>query len=277
MTVAIITDSAAALPAEFVMEHGICVVPMWVIVNGSPFRESEVDIDDVLGAPGSVSTSGPNPVEFETEITRELAGGAEGVVVLTIAANMSSTYQNARTAADEVAGPVRVIDTATAAGAEGLVVLAAARAARSGADLHEVEAVARSVISRVRLVAALPSLEHLVRSGRVPGLAGWAGRQLRITPLFEFRSGDVRRLRPARGMDNALDRMLTLWRRSRPDEGQLHVAALHARSPEAAAHLLGTVENEVAPATSFVGEFGPVMVAHTGPGLVGLAWWWEQA
>ncbi len=190
---------------------------------------------------------------------------------------MSSTYQNARAAADHVAGPVRVVDTTTAAGAEGLVVVAAARAAEGGADLDGVEAVARSVITRVRLVAALPSLEHLVRSGRVPGLAGWAGRQLRITPLFEFRSGDVRRLRPARGMENALDRMLALWRRSRPETGRLHLAALHARNPEAAAHLLREVEAEVAAATSFIGEFGPVMVAHTGPGLVGLSWWWEEA
>ena len=56
---------------------------------------------------------------------------------------------------------------------------------------------------------------------------------------------------------------------------RLHVAALHAQEPDEARELLGRVEAEQAPATSFVGQFGTVMVAHTGPGLAGLAWMWE--
>jgi fatty acid-binding protein DegV len=50
---------------------------------------------------------------------------------------------------------------------------------------------------------------------------------------------------------------------------------LHALAPEAAQRLLDRVEAEVTPATKFTGEFGSVMVVHTGPGLYGLAWWWE--
>jgi len=33
---------------------------------------------------------------------------------------------------------------------------------------------------------------------------------------------------------------------------------------------------EVEPETGLVAEFGPVMVVHTGPGLLGLSWWWEE-
>ena len=67
----------------------------------------------------------------------------DGVVVLTIAASMSSTHQAAMLAAKDLGEQVRVIDTTTAAGAEGLVVLEAARAARAGGDLDAVEAAAR--------------------------------------------------------------------------------------------------------------------------------------
>jgi hypothetical protein len=56
----------------------------------------------------------------------------------------------------------------------------------------------------------------------------------------------------------------------------LHVAALHAQAEPAAESLLARVCEEVVPATSFVGPFGTVMVVHTGPGLVGLAWRWES-
>ncbi len=199
----------------------------------------------------------------------------DGVVVLTIAASMSSTYQAASLAAKDLSDRVRVIDTTTAAGAEGLVVLAAARAAEAGGDLDAVEAEARRVMDRVRLVATVPSLDHLVRSGRVPGVAGWAGRHLGINPLFEFRTGEVHALRPALSPDAAVDRILQEWRRSITPGADLHVAALHAVAPDAARDLLARVEAVHEPASAFVGEFNAVMVSHVGPGLIGLAWWWS--
>jgi len=63
---------------------------------------------------------------------------------------------------------------------------------------------------------------------------------------------------------------------SRVAGARLHVAALHAGAPEPAERLLEQVRAEVDPATEFLGSFSPVMVVHTGPGLVGLAWWWDE-
>src|SRR5205085_2745568 len=99
-----------------------------------------------------------------------------------------------------------------------------------GASLDDVEQAARRAISEVRLVAMVPNLDHLVRSGRVPNLAGWAGRRLGIAPLFEFRDGGAHPLRPARGANAALDRIITRWRRDRVPDARLHVAALHAQA-----------------------------------------------
>ena len=128
----------------------------------------------------------------------------------------------------------------TAAGAQALVVLAAARAAddrRVARRRSPTSATRRR--GRVRLVATVPDLEHLVRSGRVPGIAGWAGRTLGISPLFEFRTGKVHRLRPARGIDAAYDRLVArVPTRRRPPGCRAHVVALHALAPEAADALL---------------------------------------
>ena len=131
------------------------------------------------------------------------------------------------------------------------------------------------MIDRVRLVATVDSLDYLVAGGRVPELAGRAGRFLNVHPLFEFRRGRVRPLRPALSRDAALDRIVGLWRRSREPDARLHLAVLHAEDPDRAEELLGRVRAEIEPATAFVAEFSTVMVAHTGPDLVGLAWWWE--
>ena len=219
-----------------------------------------------------ITTSAPSPGEF-LEVLEPLA--VDGAVVVTVASEMSGTYKAAWLAATTLGGNTRVVDSRTAAGAEGLVALAAARAALAGATVEEVEAVATGVAGQVQLVATLPGLEHLVRSGRVPGLAGWAGRVLGLQPLFAFSHGHARPLRPSQGREAALERLVGRCLADRGD-GTLHLAAMHACAGEDARALLDRVGAECPPATSFVAEFSPVMVAHTGPGLVGLGWWWER-
>jgi DegV family protein with EDD domain len=273
MTVAIVTDSAAALPAELAAHYGVSVVPLLMTTRGRTTRDGEVPVAALIDA-DDLETSGPSPGDFTNAIGDRMS--SDGVLVLTLASSMSSTYQSAALAGNSTDGPVRVIDTQTAAGAEALVVLAAARAAANGASLDAVARVAEDVIARVRLVATVPSLEHLARSGRVPGLAEWVGRKLRVAPLFEFASGTVRSLRPALGIEAAYERMVHLVLSSHIEGARLHVAAYHALVPDAAARLLEELAREITPASTFVGEFSSVMVAHTGPGLVGLAWWWQD-
>lgn len=274
MTVAIVTDSAAALPADLVREHDITVVPMWLTVRGASEPEGQRSLEELVRE-ADVTTSAPTPGDFEAAI-KEAGAAGEGCLVITIASSMSATFHAATVGADAVGGPVRVLDSTTAGGAEALVVLAAAEAAAHRSSLDEVAARARAVIERVRLIASVPTLDHLVRSGRVPGVAGWAGRRLGINPLFEFRAGKVKRLRPALSRDAALERIVALVHKSRPAHARLHVAALHALAVETANDLLTRVSELERPSTAFIAEFGPVMVVHTGPGLAGVAWWWEE-
>jgi DegV family protein with EDD domain len=277
MTVSIVTDGAAALPDDIVQQLDIAVVPMWLTLDGRSVPADSVDLDEMFSY-REITTSGPTPGEFGDAIQTRM--NEDGVCVLTISATMSSTYEAARvgaTALDESdAGRARVVDTRTAAGAQALVVIAAARAAQRGASLDQVVAVAEVAMRDVRLLASVPDLTALVRSGRVPNIAGWAGRRLGLVPLFEFRNGGAHPLRPSRGLDNALDRIVALCRREQRAGARLHVAALHALAPSAAQDMLSRVHKELPVASEFVASFGAVMLAHTGPGLVGLAWRWES-
>jgi len=276
-SVGIVTDSAASLPPELAAEHGVAVVPMGLSVAGTGYHDGDLTLDELLARLGEgVPTSGPSPGDFAQAVGR-LLPQAESVLVLTIPSPLSIPYSAAHLAAESFDGAARVVDTATAAGAEGLVVLAAAQAARSGDDIDAVEAAARSVIDRVRLVATVNSLDRLVQSGRVPNIAGWAGNRLGVNPLFEFIQGKVKALRPAFSREAALSRIVATCRDAKPGPGaRLHAAALHALDPEAADLLLAQVTTGERNPTAFVGSFSPVMVTHTGPGLAGLAWWWEE-
>jgi DegV family protein with EDD domain len=275
MTVAVVTDSAAALPAALREASGVRVVPLQLEADGGWVPDDGTTPGS--GTPGvRVTTSAPSPGAFDAAFRACFDAGADGVVVLTVAGSMSATHHAATVAAAGFGDRCRVVDTQTAAGGQGLVVLAAAAAARGGGGLDEVARSAERVAGRIRLVAMVPRLEHLVRSGRVPAIVGRAGDALGVHPLFELRAGSVERMRPALSADAALERMLARFARSRVAGAHARVAVLHASAPAQAAGLQTRVEADGDVADVFVGAFGAVMEAHTGPGLVGLAWWWDD-
>lgn len=274
MTVAVLTDSTAALPAEVAEDRGITVVPIWVVVGGVPYRDGEISQTELLERfDEGISTSGPSPGEFEEALASAM--GRDGAVLLTVSGNFSATIRAARVGAARFGEKVRVVDTRTVAAAQALVVLAAADAARRGGSLDDVERATLRSTREVELVATLDTLDYLVRSGRIPGVAGWVGARARVRPVVELADGRIRPLRPAFSRAASLDRVVARWKRSRRGNSRLHVAALHALDETTARSLQARVRAEVEPATSFLAEFGAAMVAYTGPGVVGLAWRWE--
>ena len=274
MTVRVITDSTAALDAATAAALGVRVVPTRIVLGGVAYDDGDLPLAQLLARfDEGVSTSGPTPGAFAAA----LEGADDGALVLTVASHLSSTYKSAVVAADLAPGrQVRVVDSGTAAGAQALAAIHAAAVARRGGSLDEVEAAAHHVLGRVRLYGALETFEYLVRGGRLNSVVGRVAAGLRVHPLFALRGGNIHSLRPAFSRGASIARLLRLWRRTRVPGARLHVIALHALAPEAARHLLAEVRREVEPATALVAEFGAVMVVHTGPGLLGLSWWWEE-
>jgi DegV family protein with EDD domain len=280
VSVTVVTDSAASLPAGLAEELHIRVVPLHLLVDGADLGDPAIPLAEVLARSGpGVHTSAPSPGEY-LDVLESLCGDGDGdgVLVVSVAGYVSASYTSAWIAGRELGDDaVRVVDSHTAAGAQALVVIAAAESAAAGDPLGRVEAQARTVAERVRLVATLPGLDHLARSGRVPGLAASAGRLLGLHPLFAFEPGGVRKLRPARSRSAALERIVGACLDDRPSPGALlHAAALHALAAEDAAVLLAAVKTRTTAVRTFTAEFTAAMVAHTGPGVVGLAWWWDD-
>ncbi|MGH9057396.1 MAG: DegV family protein [Acidimicrobiales bacterium] len=273
--VGIVTDSAASLDDELARRRGIVVVPMQIEVEGRALPDGAEGLDGLVASVGNgaVRTAGPTPAAFTSAVKEADTG--DGVVVITVASRLSSTFAAARLAAAEADFPVAVVDSGTAAGAEGLIALAAAGAALAGRRLEAVRRRAEMVRARVRLVAEVGNLTQLVRGGRVPAPLGALGNAVGLHPVFELRRGEIRLLRPALSERAATELMLTTWRRSVRPGHHLHVAGLHVDGSESVEDLLDAVAGEVVPITRFVGRFGPVMVAHTGRDIRGLAWWWE--
>jgi DegV family protein with EDD domain len=204
-----------------------------------------------------------------------MRGCREGAVVVTVSAKLSSTHQTAVLAARVPDVPVRVVDSETAAGAQALVAFAAARTATAGGDLDAVETAAQRAVPEVRLAGCVGSLDRLVRSGRVPGLAAYAGQLLGAKPLFALQRGRVRPLRPAFSRAAALDRILSMWRAARAPGTTGEAILLHSGRPDRLDQLAAGVAAQ-RPELMMTSMFGCVLAAHAGLDVLGLAWRWRM-
>lgn len=274
--IAVVTDSAACVPAHLVEEYGIHVVPFELVWDGQSYRDG-VDI-----VPAEVyrrlregkswpTTSQPSLGDFATLYT-QLSQEVEGIVSIHIPDTLSGTLQAARLAAEQVNAsvPIRIVDAGTAAIAEGFVVLAAARAAAAGAGLDEVVAAAESVIPRVGLFATLETLEHLQRGGRVGEAAALLGSRLHLHPILYLAEGQVKVAGVTRSRRKALEEIVNLMVQ-RVGTHPLCVSVFHADAPEDVEYLRREVNARFNCRGFYITEFTPVMGAHTGPGTVGLA------
>jgi DegV family protein with EDD domain len=271
--VRVVTDTTAALDRDVAASRDITLVPIRVNVGDQSYLDGEVSLPELIERAGEgLRTSGPPPGAFIDAV----ADAPDGVVVVTVASNLSSTFTSAGVALGNAGPEARLVDSGTAAGAQALVALHAAAVAATGAGIDEVERAARHAAGRVRLFGALETLEFLVRGGRVNDFIGTLADTLGVRPVFELREGVIRRHRPAFSRAAAMGRLLDAWRESEIPGARPHCIALHALAQDHAEELLARVCAEREPATALVSEFGAGMVAHTGPGLIGLSWWWEE-
>ena len=273
--VGIVTDSASALEPGIVAAERIHLVPLLLEAEGGSVEETaltESEMSDLLSS-GRARTASPPPGSFMKAI--EDADDGEGVVILTVGSRFSSSADAARLAASQTEKMVEVVDTQAAAGAQALVVLSTAAAARTGLGIDALAKHAGEVSRRVRLVSEVGDLTQLARSGRLPRRLASLGNTVGVRPVFELRNGSIRLLRPGLSKGGALSLMLETWRRSAVPDHKLHMAAMHGGDRARAEEILQAVTNVVTPATSLISRFGPAMVAHTGTDIDGLAWWWE--
>lgn len=272
-------DSAATLPPRLAAGVPLFTVPMSVVLDGKTYLDG-VDLYPsefyhlLKQTASPPKTSAPAPALF-LDAYRQAAGVADAALCITVSPRFSACHNAAKLAQDEARKemgefPIEVVDSGSAAAGEALVALASLRTASEGKGLAEVEAAARKAVPKVRLLAYLDTLYYLWKGGRVPGIAYASVSLLDLKPLFEMAQGEVKNLARPRTARRATRRLIEMMG-DRIGRARVHVGVMHAGAPAAAEALRRMVADEFDCAQLFVTEFSPVMGAHTGPGLLGLA------
>ena len=281
MSICVVTDSTADIPSETLDELGISVVPLKVIFGDEEFidgvtMQAPEFYERLVADNVFPTTSQPSPGEF-MDVYTKLLEQHDGIVSIHISAELSGTIDSANEACTQmgVAGnAVRVIDSRSASMGIGLVVLEAARAARAGDDLDSVASLAEGLVPRSGVIFLLDTLEYLRKGGRIGAASAFLGTLLRFRPLLHLDEGIVKPLERPRSRRKGIERMTAHI----AGLGTLTSAAvIAANDPVGSSDLADAISEYVPGEVPAMSTIGPVIGAHAGPGVIGVAYITESA
>lgn len=277
--IALVTDSTAYIPPDLVKKYNLTVTPQILIWGEDTYRDG-VDISSEefftrLKTAKTMATTSQVPIPAMQEAFEALVAKEYDVVGIFISSKLSGTIQSALQA-KELMGKsgekVTVIDSYSTAMAMGFQVLAAARAAESGASLKEVVEVAQKAREHTGVYFAVDTLEFLHRGGRIGGAQRFLGTALNMKPILAVLDGRVEAIERIRTKSKALERVIELVVEKTKGKAPIRLSTLHANAPEEARQVLDKAASILNPAETVFADVSPVIANHAGPGTVGLAY-----
>jgi DegV family protein with EDD domain len=268
----IITDSTSDIPPDIARELDITVIPVHVIFGEESFDDGvtitrEEFYRRLKTTKALPTTATPSIGEF-AEVYRRVGGE---IVSIHVASKWSSLLNVARLGA-ELAPDARItfFDSGKLAMGLGWQVILAARAAQQGKSAAEIVDILQAAKHRVRLFAALDTLEFLRRSGRVNAFLARFGQLLSIKPIIDVGDGEVSMVDRVRTRHAAIDRVREMTYNLGPLQS---LAVLHTSNYETARALADefvmSIPNLREPI--IVCEATTAVGTHVGPNALGIA------
>ncbi|MBN1887119.1 MAG: DegV family protein [Thermoflexales bacterium] len=277
----IVTDSGMDLylPPEQMPEIELHVVPLTITLQGKSYRSGEdiqpQELYRILTETGAFpTTSQPAAGDFAA-IYRRLAATDPDILSIHISSGLSGTVNAAKAAAEMVPeANVTIIDTKTLSGAMGWQVGAAARALKAAWSKERIVELTGRVAAASESIYTLNDLKYLIHGGRISHMKGLIASVLQIKPMIWVAkpSGAYEQVGQARTFKRAVAGLVEIMMRKHAPGSALRVQVLHADNSEGAAMLREQVGQRYECTWLPLGHLSPVLGAHTGPSMVGVAY-----
>lgn len=192
--VLISADSTCDLSPELVERYGIRTIPMYVNFGNESFADGVEMTPDELYRRVAETNVMPHtsciPIGVFTDYFRSLREEADAVIHISLSSELSSCFQNALLAAEEVEG-VYAIDSRSLSTGGGLSVLKAADYAAQGMEAEEIIPLVKETIARINASFVIDSLEYLRKGGRCSSLVELGANLLQLKPCIELKDGKM--------------------------------------------------------------------------------------
>ncbi len=276
MKLGIVTDSTSDLPPHLIQEFNIEVVPSILVIEGQQYADGAgISRNDFYARLPDMkifpTTAAPSIGEFSARFEKLLTDGCDHILSIHAASQLTAICNVATQAARDFADRVTVVDSGSLSLGLGFQVLAAAESAASDSSIEAALTSLADTRRRLRVSAALDTMDFLRRSGRVPAAITMLGSALSIKPMVELADGQLKPIAAARTTRQADERMLGFLRSGLPLE---RLAILHTGAETRARNFLTRLMEESRrdlPRDILIVNVTTVIGAHVGPNGLGFA------
>jgi DegV family protein with EDD domain len=275
VTVKIVTDSCSDIPQEEANQLAITVVPVYLRFGDEVYRDG-VDIDSgkfyhkLVTSPVYPSTAAPSPGDF-AKVYNEAAKETDEIVSIHVTSKHSAVYDATllgKEAAEKKGCHVEVIDSKGVTMWQGIVAIAAAKAAAAGYSLNQVVCKVHEATRQMRALALLDTVTYLVKGGRLGKAVSAISAiesLLHVKLLLTLRDGELRPAGLVRARSKGIDRLLDFVGLSLNVED---LAIVYSTTPDDAQTLANQISSRFPSVVPRIVRLGPALGVHAGPGAL---------
>jgi DegV family protein with EDD domain len=273
--VALVTDSTADLTEETIKEFDIHVIPLKVRFTDREYIDGELSSNEFYQQLAQASflpkTSQPSPEEFK-KVYRTLLADYEEIVSIHLSSGLSGTVNAARLGKEGLKGKIHIVDSKCISLGTGLLVLEAGEQIKNGLKGTEVVKKLATVRRNIETLFTVNTLEYLQKGGRIGKVNGLVGSLLNIKPIIRVGEDGIYHTQGmARSQTRALQQISKAFQNLSMGRRRIRLAVAHGAAEEAGLSLKGFLEKAFQLPTTVFTQVGPVIGAHTGPGVIGAA------
>lgn len=275
----IYTDSSCDLPKSMIEQYDLKVMQLEVTIDDKPpVLNRDVDVKtfyDQLREGANAKTAAVTPGFFEENMRESLEAGKD-IIYIGFTSGLSVTYNNGAMIAEELKAEfperkILYIDTLCASAGEGMLVHYAALQREAGASIGEVY---QGVIDRkdyIHHLVTVNDLFFLKRGGRISATTAVAGSILNVKPLIHVsEEGKLETTGKIRGRKAAIKDLFLKMKSNAEIDKWKYVFISHGDCLDDVTMLKDMIEKEYPGVEVTLCDVGPVIGAHTGPGVIAL-------
>jgi DegV family protein with EDD domain len=272
--VKVVTDSCSDITPELARELGITVVPLYVQFGNETYRDN-VDLSTeefyhkLKTSNVQPTTATVSPANF-AQTFNELAEETTEIMAITLSEKFSAIYATALQgkAMAKKDCRIEVIDSRAGAGAQMLLVIAAAKMAQSGANLEQLADWVKRAIPGAHIRMTFDTLEYLRRGGRVGKAQAFLGGLLRVNPVLGIKDGEAFPIARCRNRAQAVDFLVDFVK----GVGRIQAVAIEDATTPQELELLAQRLKDVVPAEhTYRSKVSPVVGTHVGPHVLAVS------
>lgn len=272
----IIADTTCGIPVATLKAAGIEVLPQIITFGNDSYRDdTELDTATFLSklrkAKELPKTAAP-PHSLYTPIYEKILNAGDSALVITPSAEVSGTYRSAMIAAKEFdTDRIQIVDTRTIAGGLGSIVLQAQKWSNEGIGMEELVSKVQSMLKREYAFFIVPTLDYLLKGGRIGGAAKLVGTLLKIVPILTVDDGKVATFEKVRTLRQAKKRFINLIVEACKNNPDPHLSISHCDNIKGARELKSAVEKQLRIKDIPIYLVPPAIVVHAGPDLLSMS------